>query len=107
MKVLLQGRHLVDQPEPATVPVRFVRVWSGFEACLGNLPILRIEAAPNDCFGIRTVPGGPQLATAFVNLHSAVCAAEHLIQTGGASEWMFWPRHVADPHHQTVRIDLV
>jgi hypothetical protein len=107
MNVLLRGRHLVDQPEPATVPLRFVRVCNGFEACFGSLPILRIEAVPNDCFGIRTVRGGPQLATAFVNLHSAVCAAEHLIQTGGASDWMMWPRHVADPLHRTMRIDLV
>src|SRR6202045_769973 len=90
MRVLLRGRHLVDRGEIGAVLVRIVRVVDGFEVRLGNLPILRIEGRPNDCFGIRTVPGSPQLSTQFVSLHAAVCAAEHLIQTGGSNDWITW-----------------
>jgi hypothetical protein len=70
----------------------------------------RIDRRPNLTNRIKDYhsPGvSPQLSTQFASLHAAVCAAEHLIQTGGGNDWITWGTEVVDRENRTVRVDLV
>jgi len=105
MKLIVEGSHLKDRPEPSVVPIRFSLANEGFDVLLGHIPIAFLEEQ-TDGYRIRTMPGHPSLSMTFINLHSAVCATEHLIQCGGSMEWMKWGAEALDLEHMTVNFHI-
>jgi hypothetical protein len=98
--------HLRDRSVPLEVRLRFVRHAEGLEVRLGDFPVALIETLAPDRYRIRTGAWSPQLSAEFVNLHAAVCATEHLLQTGGSSEWRYWSAELDDGPDQRLLIHL-
>lgn len=106
MRFMAVGFHLRDRPVPAEVPIRFVRHANGLEVRLGQLPIALIENLADQRYRIRTGAWAPQLSAEFVSLHAAVCAMEHLLQTGGSADWRTWPAEVDRDQGQQLLVHL-
>jgi hypothetical protein len=106
MRFTVVAPHLRDRSVPVEVPIRFVRHGGGLEVKLGQFPIALIETVAPDRYRIRTGAWSPQLSAEFVSLHAAVCAAEHLLQTGGSSEWRYWPAELDEGPDQRLLIHL-
>ena len=106
MRFMVIAPHLRDRPVSVQVPIRFVRHAKGLEVKLGQFPIALIETVAPDRQRIRTGSWAPQLSAEFVTLHAAVCAAEHLLQTGGSAEWRSWPAELGEDLGQRLLIHL-